>query len=157
MSELYQSISGSRKHTTDYIKERWEKEMKARISDEQWTNICKIQHSTTNCNTWREFSWKNITRFFIRPKLKAMQLGVTQSRWRNGEENEARHYHLFWSCPEIQQFWKDVWGKIREILKLKIPNSFLVLYLEDFPDEVKGSDKYLLKIFKGYSTLMATS
>lgn len=147
VSQLYQSISGSRKHTTDYIRERWEKEMNIEITTEQWTNICMTQYTTTSSNAWREFCWKTMTRFFITPKLKSKQLGIPQACWRNCDESEANHYHVFWGCSGIKSFWNDVWDRIQQILNLQIPRTCLVLCLGDLPNEVTGSDRYLLKTF----------
>lgn len=31
-----------------------------------WLNICKTQLSTSSSGNWREFTWKNMIRFFIR-------------------------------------------------------------------------------------------
>ena len=147
VSKLYQSITGSRRHTTDYIKVKWEKELNIEITAEQWTNICETQYTTSSSNTWREFCWKNTTRFFITPKLKSRQLRTPQSCWRNCDEEDANHYHVFWGCSQIHGFWKNVLEKIVKILCFPIPLSCSLLYLGDLPDVVTGNDRYLMKIF----------
>ena len=147
VSKLYQGMLNCRKHSTEYIKEKWEKELNTQITAEQWINICETQYTTTSSNTWREFCWKNITRYFITPKIKSKQLGIPQTCWRGCVDEEANHYHVFWGCSRIQGYWNDVLEKIQEILDIQISKSCLLLYLGDLPDEITGSDRYLMKIF----------
>lgn len=147
ISRLYQGIVKGRGSSTNYIREKWEKEIKERISPQQWENICENMSSTTCSSYWREFCWKNLVRFFITPKLKSHQTSLTHTCWRGCGEVDANHYHIFWACPKIDKFWENVWETIQQILDLQIPGSCLSLYLGDMPEELTRNDKYLLKIF----------
>lgn len=69
ISALYQNLM-TNKHTTKYIKEKWESEFNTNISDDDWQDMWKTRQTTTNSRIWREFSWKIMIVFFITPKVK---------------------------------------------------------------------------------------
>ena len=46
-STLYQALLESRGNSTLYIKEKWEKELGIDMTEEEWYNVCRVQHSTT--------------------------------------------------------------------------------------------------------------
>lgn len=148
VSRLYCSMQASKNLSTEYIKQKWEKESDSQITEEDWTGICETQITTTNLRSWREFVWKNLVRFFITPKLTALQTG-TQSRglcWRQCGSSMADHFHIFWACPKIQPFWREVSTEIGKIMGVEFEHSFITLYLGKIPDTVLDEDKYLLKI-----------
>uniref|UniRef100_A0A3Q2NZ35 YqaJ viral recombinase domain-containing protein n=1 Tax=Fundulus heteroclitus TaxID=8078 RepID=A0A3Q2NZ35_FUNHE len=73
ISRLYSCLQVGRNLHTTYIKARWEKEGKILITDEDWLNICNAVTVTSSSGLWREFSWKNMVRFFITPSIKRKQ------------------------------------------------------------------------------------
>lgn len=104
ISRLYHSIMECQKKSTLYIKHKWEKELNVIISEEEWYHMCETQQTSTNSLTWREFNWKNLTRFFITPNSKSKQLFKQQKCWRQCGEINANHTHVFWCCPKIETF-----------------------------------------------------
>lgn len=56
------------------------------------------------------------------------------------------HAHVFWSCPYIKPFWKEVAKIILNTLGFAVPFTFISLYLGHLPDGLSKSDTYLLKI-----------
>lgn len=106
----------------------------------------EIQPSTTNSLTWREFSWKNLTRFFITPKIKSKQTSTPQHCWRLCGEVDANHTHIFWSCNKINDYWEQVGKTLAGILGYKIPITCLVMYLGNITDCIKTEDLFLTKV-----------
>lgn len=49
VSKLYKGIAKTRGNTTNYIKERWERELGETISNQQWKNMCESVF-TTSCS-----------------------------------------------------------------------------------------------------------
>ena len=146
ISALYQKLTLN-KNTTNYIKEKWESELNIEISDKDWLNMWKMHQTTTNSRTWREFSWKNLVRFFITPKVKSNYLSVNLPCWRECGALSSDHSHVFWNCDKVQLFWKMVHKILQEVLRYKIPLCCKVLYLCNFTEEnVHAGDRYLVKI-----------
>ena len=106
ISAFYQGES--RKDSTLYIKAKWEAELKIQIQEEEWYHMCETQCTSTNSLIWREFCWKNLTRYFITPKIKSRQLAIQQDCWRLCGSVEADHAHIFWNCIKIRTYWQNV-------------------------------------------------
>ena len=92
--EILQNIKGD---NTLNIKARWETEGNLIITAEDWDRICEHQWKMTCSPTWREFSWKNVTRFFCTPAQKS-KYSIQSDCWRACGETLANHFHIFWSC-----------------------------------------------------------
>ena len=104
--------------------------------------MCETPHTTTNSRMWREFGWKNLTRFLITPKIKSRLSATEQSCWRACGSKEANHAHIFWMCPRLRSFWDDIGATIKDILGYEIPNESKTMYL----GSVTGSDRYIVKL-----------
>ena len=146
VSKLYRGLTTVKMDTTDYVKQRWEKELGIKITREMWLNAWKTQFSSTNSKTWRDFCWKNLIRFFITPKQKAKQTDSQHGCWRECGEVLADHTHIFWSCPVIQPYWNKVTEIISKVIGCDINTTFTSLYLGIIPDSINAMDAYLLKI-----------
>ena len=147
VSKLYKGLLKQQGRNTVYIKVKCEREFNVELSENDWQSMFKTQHTSTSSRTWREFGWKNLTRFFITPKIKNKQLGQQQYCWRNCGQLNANHSHIFWSCVQIQSFWEGVLRTMGEIFGYNIPNDPRYVYLGLIPEDVVGKkDKYLFKI-----------
>lgn len=148
ISGLYNCIQDIKGHSTQYIKEKWEKEMQICIPAEEWLNLWHSQCVSSSSRALREFCWKNTIRFFITPKVKAKQKGMANqgSCWRQCGTLLADHVHVFWSCPVLNLFWSEIHSGIEEILEIKIEKTAYILFLGNIPDSIKNMNKYLLRI-----------
>ncbi len=146
IARLYAGLQSLRDDITICLKEKWGKEGNFQLSEEEWEKLIHSQWETTCSSTWREFGWKNITRFFISPeqkKLKEMGSGC----WRQCGEENANHYHIFWGCPPIAPFWQGVHKCMKDILKMDIPFKFEILYSGKIEWEFSATKgKYLFNI-----------
>ena len=109
ISALYQGLMASKNNSTLYIKKKWESGFGMQITDKDWDNICETQCTATSSRMWREFCWKNITRYFITPKIKAKMQAGQQSCWRQCGAMDVDHEHIFWNCPKINSYWHNIW------------------------------------------------
>lgn len=127
ISKLYNGILGCKGGNTYYIKKKWETEGRINITEEEWDHVCEFQWTTTGSNIWREFVWKNTTRFFVTPAQKKYQ-GTGDACWRCNK-NAANHFHIFWECAVIQEYWFDIHQHLQNIFNIIFPPSFNNLYL----------------------------
>ena len=104
--------------------------------------------STSSSGHWREFSWKNMIRFFITPKIKQLQKGQPSYGrcWRESGNSQADHFHVFWDCPIIRSCWRDVAEEINTIVGFDIKHDFCTIYLGNISPTINVTDKYLIKI-----------
>uniref|UniRef100_A0A3B1J8B1 Reverse transcriptase domain-containing protein n=1 Tax=Astyanax mexicanus TaxID=7994 RepID=A0A3B1J8B1_ASTMX len=144
ISKMYEGLMELTGNSTEYIKQKWEKESCQSISNERWPRICEQQWKCTSAHNWREFGWKCVTRFFITPKQRP---GENQDCWRLCGGEEAGHWHIFWGCPKLGAFWSDLHSTLQEILNLEINFRFNILFLGEINPQVIGSNRYLWNIF----------
>ena len=158
VSKLYSRIQSIKKHSTDKIRLKWEKESPTVITEEEWLNICSVQSTSTSSGLWRDFCWRNLVRYFITPKLKYVQTGETARGlcWRTCGEQLADHFHIFWSCPAIQPYWQKITQVVQNIFGDEINSSFSTIYLGNIAPHILGRDKYLLKILLAASKKTVT-
>lgn len=146
ISRLYKGIQQSKHDSTESIKKKWENEGNMTISKESWTKICQLQWTTTGSNTWREFSWRNIIRYFITP-IQKRHLGSGDACWRQCGTKGANHYHIFWDCQVITSYWKEIGEHVNNIFGAKIPLKCETMYLGDVPgSKWSNGDKRLLNM-----------
>lgn len=126
ISKLYVVLEDLKADNTAYIKERWEREATIEVTGEEWGEINTYQWKTTNSSSWREFGWKNTVRFFLTPVQR--KFGDTKC-WGSCGADKADHFHVFWGCPLINHYWKEIKKVIDEVLKIEIPLDFKILYL----------------------------
>lgn len=147
VSTLYQGLEKSRGTSTLYVRDRWVKESKMPLTEEDWFNICDVQRTTTSSRMWKEFCWKNMIRFFITPKTKSKITTTQQTCWRRCGEQNAGHTHVFWECTKMRNYWNDVWVELKTILGYELPKSCEILYLCNLTRKnVQYEDEYLVKI-----------
>lgn len=66
--------------------------------------------------------------------------------WRQCQADNAGHFHIFWSCPRLKTYWKNVHQTIENVFRTTIPFRFDVLYLCNLPQEVSSKDRTLMII-----------
>ncbi len=153
ISRIYSCLMSTKKHSTMYVKQKWEKEANITITEEAWLTMWRTQMTTTNSDSWREFTWKNIIRFFITPRIKHFQTGnqIVGECWRKCGNVMADHFHIFWDCNTIRTYWQELNGEINAIMGLNLECNFKTMYLGISSSKITKEDIYLFNI------LLATS
>lgn len=146
VSLIYKSLRSMKTQSTNYIKEKWETESGTTFTDEEWTNIWEFQWKSTSSLNWKENCWKNIIRYFKTPALTAKYTNKSPKCWRNCGCNKANHYHIFWECMYIQEYWKEIQEALEYIFEKDIPLESKLLYFGCVdPDMVTADNKYLMR------------
>ena len=75
----------------------------------------------------------------------------SSSCWRKCGTPDANLTHIFWLCPELSVFWREIFNVLKDISKRHILENLVVPLLEVLPDYLHGTvKKYLLKIYNKY-------
>lgn len=122
ISKWYNAIWVSKQESTEYIKKKWEKERKVLIMLESWENKCQLQWLSTGSNTWWEFCWKNIVRFFVTP-IQKRDKDSRDACWRLCGTKGADHFHVFWDCQVIRTYSQEICKHIKNVFDVNIPHS----------------------------------
>ena len=87
-----------------------------------------------------------VTRFFRTPAQKTNYSNQTAC-WRSCGNTLANHFHIFWSCPSVGPFWREILRVLEAVFKRKMFLNFKVLYLCDLDGlDYTKQDKYLLRV-----------
>lgn len=65
-------------HSTIYIEAKWELEGGIDITEEEWMTIWAYQWKCSSSQSWREFGWKSLIRYFITPLLHLTKKVISQ-------------------------------------------------------------------------------
>lgn len=146
ISCIYKGLLNLKTHSTSYIKTKWEKEGGINISEEEWTTIWRYQWKCTSSQKWREFGWKSLIRYFITPSQKSHYDCNPPVCWRKCGNQNANHYHVFWDCSIIKDYWGGIHNALQDIFKCEIPLESKTIFFGYIPQEWWKGDKYLMNI-----------
>lgn len=148
ITKLYKVFLSMNANGPTRTKQKWEAETAKIVSDEMWEGVWIGAHRVTSSNTWREYKWKIISRYFRTPDVVAkIDPKVPSLCWRNCGSAVPNHTHIFWSCPILQNYWDEVYKAINQIFQEVIPKDATVALLGIMPASVQGLAKsYLLNV-----------
>lgn len=144
--KIYKALQHKSEGNNLDVKEKWELEANIIITEEEWEETFKEGHRLTNSPTWREFDWKVKMRYFYTPFITSKYSHTTDLCWREcGTVGDTTH--IFWDCPKIQDFWKNIQKEIKLILGIEFPLEPALYILGIIPDNMTDKNfKYLLRI-----------
>ncbi len=148
ITNLYTILTSMTKDNTCHVKEKWDRELHQEISEEGWIKICAQIHTVTNSNSWREFQWKIVNRFFRTPETMAkMNSNQKSTCWRGCGETIANYSHIFWQCPLLDNFWKSIFAIVNKALQIELPRDPLIAILGMKPEVILNRKMmYILQI-----------
>uniref|UniRef100_A0A3Q2X1G0 Reverse transcriptase zinc-binding domain-containing protein n=1 Tax=Haplochromis burtoni TaxID=8153 RepID=A0A3Q2X1G0_HAPBU len=146
VSCLYKGLMDLKPHSTSYIRTKWEKEGGIKILEEEWTAIWRYQWMCTSSQKWREFGWKCLIRYFITPSQKSHYDDNSPACWRNCGNQSANHYHIFWDCSILRDYWREIHKALQDIFKCEIPLESKTMFFGYIPQEWPKYDKHLVNI-----------
>ena len=129
VSRLYTIIFELEGSSMSIIKENWEKDMDADITEDQWSNIVQKIHSTSICARHSLIQFKIVHRLHMsKVKLSKIFPGVNPICDRC-KQAPATLYHTFWSCSSLTAFWSSIFEVYSAISGLTIdPCPFIGLF-----------------------------
>ena len=132
---LYKGLINKKAHSSLYIKEKWEVEGEIDLTEEEWVTIWEYQWKCSSSQSWKEFGWKSLIRYFITPYQKSHYKG-----------NSPNHYHVFWDCGVIKTYWKRIHNAIQVIFGSHLHLDSKVVFFGLIPEGWPERDKYLFSI-----------
>lgn len=123
ISKLYTALCLTGNKNTFYIKDKWKKEAGIVLSKETWNKIWNFQWTSSNSIDWREHCWKNIIRFFKTPWQEKYK-DANRLCWRQCDSAAADHFHIFWDCPKLNLFWRDIQQSLSKVFNTQVPLNF---------------------------------
>lgn len=147
VSHIYKNLLLDTQDNTLHIKNKWELELNVTIEDEEWEAMCLGCHKGINSPMWKEFDWKTKLRYFKMPSVvaKFIENPAAIYCWRKcGMVGD--HAHIFWDCPKMLPYWKEIKREIDTILAIDLPFTPSQFLLDLIPEGMYNNKKQLLHI-----------
>lgn len=102
-----------------------------KLREEDWHESFPQAHTVTNANSWREFQWEIMNRFFRTLQIVAkMNPKQSSTYWRGCRETKATYLHIFWQWPLLDNFLKPIFTTVNKVLDVKLIRDPLTAILE---------------------------
>lgn len=129
ISTLLGKISNSNSSSIYTIKKAWEQDLQINISEEDWARVLRTIHSSSMCARHSLIQFKVVHRAHL-PKSKLAKIYThIDPMCDRCKSAEATLIHMFWLCPQIQQYWEDICEALSDMLGVTITlNPLLMLF-----------------------------
>lgn len=149
ISELYSTIQNIKCSSLLPLKGQWEDDLNFIISDENWQKAITKIYASSICVRHRLIQFKIFNRLHLsRTKLAKIYPNVDPNCIRC-RQAPATLAHMFWSCPNLNMFWSDIFKTFTYICKKPI--------IPDPLTAVFGVVHFNVGVSKGQSQLIAFS
>ena len=129
ISNIYGKIKNLKQMSTGKIKNLWEQDLNISISNDLWDSILKLVNSTSLCARHSLLQCKVVHRVHM-SKLKLSRIySEISPNCDKCKGGIASLIHMFWFCPALQNYWKDVFSTLSSILNYDLkPNPLIALF-----------------------------
>ena len=134
-SQSYKKLITASPDFIDPYKEKWEKELGCLITPAQWEKACCFSHKCSLSTKIQETSYKIRTQWYRTPVvLHRWSEQNTSICWRCGS-SQGTFLHIWWDCPVIESFWKEISKWTRHITEttLNLDAACCLLHINHFP------------------------
>lgn len=126
---LYTNIHSLRLVSLKAIKDLWELELGVDIPEDTWKIALKNVHKSSICAKHGLTQCKIIHRAHLTKVRLAKMYKDVDPTCDRCHLAPANHVHMFWSCPSLYRFWKDLFASISRIVGRTIePNPLTAIF-----------------------------
>uniref|UniRef100_A0A3B4X6N3 Reverse transcriptase domain-containing protein n=1 Tax=Seriola lalandi dorsalis TaxID=1841481 RepID=A0A3B4X6N3_SERLL len=132
ISKTYNLLIKNNKANINLIKEKWEKDLEIQIEDDHWSSLLTDAHKRFINTRYRICNFKTIHRVYYTPEKISRFKGSTSSFCKRCKTEIGNLLHMFWTCPQLEQWWKDIEHTLKKVLKMELSLSPLIVLLGDY-------------------------
>ena len=117
---IYNAIDSLNPDQTTRLKQTWEEELGAPISDNQWDQILKLVHTSSICARHSLLQCKVLFRVNYTNVRLAKIYPDTSGSCNRCKQSPANHTHMFWSCLKLTGFWRQIFDTLSTVLDIDL-------------------------------------
>ena len=137
ISIIYNKLTGIRHVPLDKIKSAWEQDLNLVLSEDVWETILRLINTTSFCARHCLLQFKVVHRAHISKSKLARFYPEVSPCCDKCKTSEASLIHMFWTCPSLEQFWREVFQTLSQILNIMLePNPLVALFGTTGEDDV---------------------
>lgn len=129
ISLTYNMLFSNQNSNLVWHNKKWEQELNITLTEKEWENIYTHIHKGTINVQIQENAFKVLSRWYRTPlTLHHFNPALTQHCWRC-QTDIGSLLHIWWTCPKIQLFWKEVHRIITQVTTYTLdytPEQFLL-------------------------------
>lgn len=108
LSQMYTLVLGTRKNIIPYYIREWEGELNHGFTPIPIKKLIDATYYTSTSSQIQEMSYKFLTRWYRTPVKLPQMYRTTDARCWRGCGQRGTFLHLWWLCPKIRGFWKEI-------------------------------------------------
>lgn len=129
ISVIYNELMGIKQTPLDKIKTAWEQDLNFQLSNDVWDSILRLVNSTSLCARHCLLQFKVVHRTHISKARLSRMYSDVDPLCDKCKRGEASLIHMFWTCPSLEKYWRDVFQTLSLILNLELePNPLVALF-----------------------------
>ncbi|KAL0149606.1 hypothetical protein M9458_055133 [Cirrhinus mrigala] len=129
ISVIYDKLMGIKQAPMDKIKTAWEQDLNFQLSNEVWDSILRLVNSTSLCARHSLLQFKVVHRAHISKVRLSHMYPDVDPLCDKCKRDEASLFHMFWTCPSLERYWRDVFQTLSLILNLELePDPLIALF-----------------------------
>lgn len=100
---------------------KWAQDMNRVFNKQDWSNIWSAtKTSSPNCFAV-ETNYKVLARWYLVPARIAKFVPTYSPNCFRGCDTAGTHFHIWWQCPVVEEFWKNIFLMASKALEITIP------------------------------------
>lgn len=129
ISHIYSLICAIDPQSLDHVKNSWQSDLGRDFTDIEWAGMLDKVHSSSPCARHALIQFKILHRLhFTNSKLARIYPTISPACIRC-KHSPATTAHMFWSCPKLEVFWKDIFKSFSDIYDVSIdPDPLLAVF-----------------------------
>ncbi|XP_059843193.1 uncharacterized protein fam185a isoform X1 [Hypanus sabinus] len=151
---IYNMIMKIQPEISGRIKQEWEKELQYNISIEKWEKILQMVNSSSICAKHALIQFKIVHRAHMSKDKLARFYSHINPQCDRCHSDVASLTHMFWSCPTLHNYWKDIFATISSIWNIDLQPHFITA-ISGIPNEDDNHFSPSIRRMIAFVTLMA--
>lgn len=108
LSLSYEALLDLHAQSESPFSSNWEKDLQVTFTNQQKDRILYFTHKSSLCSNYQETTYKIMTRWYRTPSVLAKLFPLLSDRCWRCDSHRGTLLHIFWECPSIHPFWRQV-------------------------------------------------
>ena len=121
---IYSYIGDLKEVTWDKVKTAWERDLGEEFSEEMWQSSLQRIHSSSMCIRHGLIQFKILHRLHYSGEKLARLFNIPDPGCPRCSQTPASLGHLFWTCPKLENYWREIFNMLSRICGTEITPSF---------------------------------
>lgn len=114
ISRTYNLLMTNNKASTILVKEKCEKDLGAQIDDDRWSSLLAYAQKRFINTRYKICNFKTMHRVYYTPEKVSRFKGNISPHCNRCKTKIGDFLHMIWTCPQLEQWWKDIEHTLKE-------------------------------------------